>query len=185
MSNELHYVFVLNTPIFGVYYRMAKRFLALLVIFTAAAAFFACQPPQNGNDDDEPDIPPPPLVTGNVQFHRNGTAIAGIDAEIADTHAKRQQGLMHRTELADGHGMIFVFEHAQVVHFWMENTSIPLSIAFVNNAGTITSIKDMQPFDKTFISSQVSVIWAIEVPQGWFGRAGVKVGDKVIYPAGE
>ena len=102
-----------------------------------------------------------------------------IRAEIAQTEAQRAQGLMHRRELNDGHGMLFIFERDQILSFWMKDTFIPLSIAFISHEGTILEIYDMEPEDLNPVRSSRSARYALEVPQGWFGRAGIAIGDKM------
>ncbi|MDR0376971.1 MAG: DUF192 domain-containing protein [Spirochaetaceae bacterium] len=121
---------------------------------------------------------------GEIQFAKREFAIEKaegglipIRAELARTDPERSQGLMNRTSLADGEGMLFIFERDQIVSFWMKNTRIPLSIAFILTDGRIIEIRDMQPLDITSISSTRSVRYALEVPQGWFARAGLNVGD--------
>ena len=109
---------------------------------------------------------------------RNGTQI--LTVEIAETEAQRNQGLMHRKTLKDGAGMLFVFERDQILSFWMKNTLIPLSIAYISYDGTITDIRDMYPKNESSVHSSRSVRYALEVPQGWFEKVGVKAGDKVI-----
>jgi uncharacterized membrane protein (UPF0127 family) len=103
-----------------------------------------------------------------------------IGAEVARTDAERAQGLMNRPSLPDGEGMLFVFEREQIVSFWMKNTRIPLSIAFIRTDGRITEIRDMRALDITSVSSARSVRYALEVPQGWFARAGIKTGDYLM-----
>jgi uncharacterized membrane protein (UPF0127 family) len=103
-----------------------------------------------------------------------------LEAELARTDKERETGLMFRTELADGRGMLFVFDHDQVLSFWMKNTLIPLSIAYIAYDGTIVDIRDMRPQALHSVQSSRSVRYALEVPQGWFARAGVKTGDRVL-----
>ncbi|MCL2007840.1 MAG: DUF192 domain-containing protein [Treponema sp.] len=102
-----------------------------------------------------------------------------IIAEIALTDAQRSQGLMHRRELNDGHGMLFIFERDQLLSFWMKDTYIPLSIAFISSDGRILEIHDMIPLDLSPIRSGRSARYALEVPQGWFDRAGIVIGDRM------
>jgi uncharacterized membrane protein (UPF0127 family) len=84
---------------------------------------------------------------------------------------------MNRASLPDGEGMLFIFEREQIVSFWMKDTLIPLSIAFVRTDGRITEIRDMKALDVTAVRSARSVRYALEVPQGWFARAGIDAGD--------
>jgi uncharacterized membrane protein (UPF0127 family) len=84
---------------------------------------------------------------------------------------------MNRKSLADGRGMLFIFDRDQILPFWMKNTLIPLSIAFISADGRILEIRDLRPLDETTVRSSRSARYALEVPQGWFSRAGIKVGD--------
>ena len=102
-----------------------------------------------------------------------------VNAEIADTYETRQHGFMERKSIHDGTGMIFVFDRDQILSFWMKNTPTPLSIAYIDYTGKIRNIFDMTPFSLSSVVSTVSVRYALEVPQGWFERAGVKIGDVV------
>ena len=120
------------------------------------------------------------LKSVQLQIVRSAAEPVFIDAELARTDKERQQGLMHRKKLADGRGMLFIFDRDQVMAFWMKNTLIPLSIAFIASDGRIIDIKDMQPLDLNTVSSSRSVRYALEVPQGWFDRAGIRPGDVVV-----
>ncbi|MHB9291994.1 hypothetical protein Holit_01082 [Hollandina sp. SP2] len=100
-----------------------------------------------------------------------------ISTEIARTDQERSQGLMNRKSLTDGKGMLFVFEKDQILSFWMKNTLIPLSIAFISSEGKILEIHDMEPGDMNPLHSSRSARYALETPQSWFSRAGVVVGD--------
>ena len=120
------------------------------------------------------------LVTQEISIERNGQVIATVKAEIARTNDEQTQGLMYRQSLPDGEGMLFVYESDQILSFWMKNTYIPLTIAFINFEGRITEIRDMYPHDTNAIYSNRPVRYALEVPQGWFSRIGVKEGDTVI-----
>jgi uncharacterized membrane protein (UPF0127 family) len=103
-----------------------------------------------------------------------------IRAEIARTDEERSRGLMNRDALSDGRGMLFVFDRDQILSFWMKDTRIPLSIAYIAHDGRIIEIHTMKPLDTTPVHSARSVRYALEVPQGWFGRVGIAVGDYVL-----
>ena len=75
--------------------------------------------------------------------------------------------------------MLFVFENDQILHFWMKNTPHPLSIAYIDRNGVIQNIFNMTPFSLASVSSTVSTRYALEVPQGWFEKVGIDVGDKL------
>ena len=102
-----------------------------------------------------------------------------IMAEIASTPSEREQGLMYREELKDGYGMLFIFERDEMLSFWMKNTLVPLSIAYIAYDGRILEMYDMQPGDLTPVRSSRSARYALEVPQGWFERAGIIPGDRL------
>jgi uncharacterized protein len=103
-----------------------------------------------------------------------------LDTEIADDDAERETGLMFRKEMAEGTAMAFVFDVPQHVAFWMKNTLIPLSVAYVNPAGVILEVHDMQPKDETPVSSKFDdIAYGIEVPQGWFLKNGILPGAQV------
>jgi len=122
------------------------------------------------------------LTAYDIPIERGGREIALVKAEIAQTQEERSKGLMYRKELPDGEGMFFVFERDEVLSFWMKNTFVPLSIAFIASDGRIVEIKDMYPHDESTVHSSRSVRYALEVPQGWFSRAGVQYGDVVKIP---
>jgi len=119
------------------------------------------------------------LAVKEISIEREGRSVAVIKAEIAVTDEERATGLMNRKNLPDGEGMLFVYDRDQIMSFWMKNTLIPLSIAFIAYDGRIIEIKDMYPHDETSVLSSRSVRYALEVPQGWFIRAGVMPGDIV------
>jgi uncharacterized membrane protein (UPF0127 family) len=103
-----------------------------------------------------------------------------LQAEIARSADEKRQGLMHRRSLADGRGMLFVFDRDQIMSFWMKDTLIPLSIAYIKSDGSIVEILDMRPLDESFVRSSRGVRYALEVPQGWFDRAGIRPGDRLL-----
>jgi uncharacterized protein len=107
---------------------------------------------------------------------------AKLVVEAAVTDAEREKGLMFRKSVPEGTGMLFVFERDQKLSFWMKNTEVPLSIAYITSDGTIREILDMKPFSLAPVNSEWYVRYALEAPQGWYARAGVKVGDKVGMP---
>ncbi len=105
-----------------------------------------------------------------------------VPVEVADTQEERQMGLMGRDALAEDAGMLFVFEAEQQLSFWMKDTLIPLSIAFMDSEGRIVDIQDMQPLDETPHLSAEPAQYALEVNQGFFGARGIQVGDTVELP---
>jgi hypothetical protein len=120
------------------------------------------------------DSPNPPLATSTIRV-----AKAHVVAEIARTEVERERGLMFRTSLEDGKGMLFIFEKDERLSFWMKNTRIPLSLAYIASDGTIRQIVDLEAESLATVQAERSVRYALEVPKGWFERAGVGVGDSV------
>jgi uncharacterized membrane protein (UPF0127 family) len=107
-----------------------------------------------------------------------------VRVEIADGLFERARGLMYRKELGEDRGMLFVFPREQPLTFWMKNTRIPLSIAYIDSKGRIADILDMKPLDDKpphYVSS-VPVQYALEVNQGFFEERGVRVGDHAELP---
>jgi uncharacterized membrane protein (UPF0127 family) len=117
------------------------------------------------------------LETLELSVAREDGIAVPVLAEIARTAEQRERGLMGRKTLADGEGMLFVFELDRILAFWMKNTRIPLSIAYIAYDGRILEIHDMEPFNLSPVQSSRSARYALEVPQGWFSRVGVKPGD--------
>jgi uncharacterized membrane protein (UPF0127 family) len=102
-----------------------------------------------------------------------------IHTELALTPAQQQTGMMFRRGMGSNDGMLFVNDDLGVRCFWMRNTLIPLSIAFLSEDGTIVNIEDMAPKSDESHCSAKPVRYALEVPQGWFAKRGLKPGLKV------
>ena len=102
-----------------------------------------------------------------------------VKAEIASTFEERRNGFMFRQNIPDGTGMLFIFEEEQILDFWMKNTPHPLSIAYIDRNGKIRDILDMTPYSLENVTSSTKVLYALEVPQGWFGKVNVNAGDKL------
>lgn len=131
-----------------------------------AAMFFALSFVATAHGAELPTIP---LAIGS---HR-------LVAEVAATAEQRSTGLMHRFSLRPDHGMLFVFEQPDRQGFWMKNTFIPLSIAFIGDDGRIVNIEDMSPQTETTHWSRGPVRYALEMRKGWFGERGIRPGDRV------
>ncbi len=110
---------------------------------------------------------------------RTGTKIP-LKAEMAVTYKQQMKGYMERKFIPDGTGMLFVFGGETYQSFWMKNTPTPLSIAYIRADGRICDILDMQPYDLTPVKSTEPAQYALEVPQGWFKKAGISRGDKLL-----
>lgn len=102
-----------------------------------------------------------------------------ITAEVAQTPSERAIGLMHRREMPQHAGMLFVFERPDLQCFWMKNTLLPLSIAFLDDDGTVVNIADMKPQSLESHCSARPVRLVLEMNQGWFAKRGVGVGSRL------
>ncbi|OUW02065.1 MAG: hypothetical protein CBD16_04415 [Betaproteobacteria bacterium TMED156] len=102
-----------------------------------------------------------------------------IVAEIADNEVQRIKGLMFRKSLPKDQGMFFKYKTSKIRCMWMKNTSIPLSVAFINSEYTIVNIKKMIPFDETPHCSISPSMYALEMKSGWFRDRKIKKGQKV------
>jgi uncharacterized protein len=113
-----------------------------------------------------------PLVQLQAGMHN-------IRAQLAATPEQRSTGLMHRREMPQHEGMLFVFEQPSQQCFWMKNTLLPLSIAFLADDGTVVNILDMKPQALDSHCSTKPVRYVLEMNQGWFAKRGVKAGAKL------
>ena len=116
----------------------------------------------------------PPLPTVKLT-----AGIHVITAEAATTFQTRMVGLMFRERLAPNHGMLFVFEDKAQQCFWMRNTPLPLTIAFIDDDGSIVQLADMKPFATADHCSQKPVRYALEMEQGWFTKRGLAPGARI------
>ena len=134
------------------------RSIALLLIV------FACSTPMAAQTL--------PTMELSINGHR-------VTAELATTDATRATGLMRRFSFLPNHGMLFVFDQPQPLAFWMKNTYIPLSIAFIGIDGRILNIEDMAPQTEMLHESRGAAMYALEMKKGWFAQFAIKAGDRV------
>ena len=113
-----------------------------------------------------------PVVQLNAGMHL-------IRAEVVADYATRAQGLMHRKSLAQNAGMLFIFDNEAVHCMWMKNTLIPLSVAFIDDRGTIVNIADMEPHSEVSHCAAQPVRYALEMNRGWFAARGIKPGTRL------
>lgn len=117
--------------------------------------------------------PPLPIQRISAGMHM-------IEAEVADTPGERSLGLMNRESLAANAGMLFVFEEAGVHCFWMRNTLIPLSIAFIDDEGRIVNIAEMEQLDERNNHCPARPVrFALEMSRGWFAQRGIGEGARL------
>jgi uncharacterized membrane protein (UPF0127 family) len=135
-------------------------FALLLVLLTTPAA---------AQDRPQLDLPVVQLQAG----------MHNIRAQVARSVNERATGLMHRKEMPQHEGMLFVFEQPSQQCFWMKNTLLPLSIAFIADDGSIVNIRDMQPQSLDSHCSDKPVRYVLEMNQGWFAKRAIKPGFKL------
>jgi len=110
-----------------------------------------------------------PLILGGTQ----------VSAEVADTPQERALGLMGRVSLAPDTGMLFIYPDEAVRSFWMKNTPLPLSIAYISRAGQIVHLAELAPLSEDPVPSLHPTMYALEMEAGWFTAHGVKVGQTI------
>ncbi len=140
--------------------RFLRPILAVVLVATGVTSYTSC----TGLRDETV-----PLPVGDHVF----------TVEIADDDEERTRGLMGRKALDEDGGMLFVFPDSAPRSFWMKDTLIPLSIAYINRHGEILEIYDMEPLSRAAVTSRYPAKYALEVPQGAFGRAGITPGTMV------
>jgi uncharacterized membrane protein (UPF0127 family) len=115
----------------------------------------------------------------NLSRTRLSAGMHQIDAQVAQTAEQRSTGLMWRKEMPQHEGMLFVFEQPTMQCFWMKNTLLPLSIAFVADDGTVVNLDDMKPQTTESHCSAKPVRYVLEMNQGWFAKKGIKSGFRL------
>lgn len=121
-----------------------------------------------------------PIKTIYVE-KKDGTKVQ-IYAEIAKAESQRARGFMFRKRIKMGTGMLFVFEKDEILSFWMKNTPHALDIAYVSSDGTIKDIFPLSPLSLDTVKSTSYCRYALEVPKGYFEKAGITVGDRLLLP---
>jgi hypothetical protein len=142
-----------------------KSLVTALASLAFAAAAFAQNQPQT-------DLPRVHLSAGMHQ----------IDAQVASDFNTRMVGLMFRKEMPQHEGMLFVFDQPSVQCFWMRNTLLPLTAAFIADDGTVVNLADMAPLTEDSHCSAKPVRFVLEMNQGWFAKKGIKAGSKLSGP---
>ncbi len=133
---------------------MKLRWLAFVLLLLAGRAFAQSSMP---------------IMELTIGFHR-------VEAEVAATQSHRMTGLMHRKSMPQQRGMLFVFPEVNMHCMWMRNTLLPLSVAFLDEAGAIINIVDMQPQTENNHCAKRPARYALEMNLGWFAAKGAKAG---------
>jgi uncharacterized protein len=142
--------------------RPAQRWLTVLALCATATIFAQSNEPQT-------QLPRIKISAGMFK----------IDTQVAQTPAQREIGLMFRKEMPQQEGMLFVFEEPSQQCFWMKNTLIPLTAAFVADDGTVVNLEDMKPQTTDAHCSAKPVRYVLEMNKGWFAKKGIKAGSKL------
>ena len=151
---------------------MNRAMNPMIRTFAAAACLALCL--GAGAQDGQPGAPQTvlPRVALSAGMHQ-------IDAQVAFTPEQRSTGLMHRKEMPQHEGMLFVFEQPTTQCFWMKNTLLPLSVAFLADDGMIVNIDEMKPQTLDSHCSAKPVRYVLEMNQGWFAKKGIKAGARL------
>jgi len=145
---------------------MMRNLLRLLAAAVLAASLPCAAQPADGK--------PQSLPISKIQV-----GAYPVSAEVAQTPDQRSLGLMFRFSLPADHGMLFVFPEPQPLGFWMRNTYIPLSIAYIDADGRIVNVADMAPRDESSHPSNGLALYALEMRKGWFAEKGLGPGARV------
>lgn len=162
--------------------RPYARVATLVGVVVLLAVFAAC-----GDDNDAPQATttfcPTAAPAGMFSYSPKVTfGEVSLQVEIADDDAERRTGLMNRSCLGDDSGMLFVYGGDVQSTFWMHNTFVPLSIAFIKADGTILEIEDMAPQTDDLHYAPGPYRYAIEANQGWYTEHGIEAGDVAALP---
>ncbi|WGK70187.1 DUF192 domain-containing protein [Candidatus Haliotispira prima] len=152
-------------PAFSPPSRLRPALFPLLLLL-----FWACGGPRPKAQS----LPSLPLTVGDQT----------VETELALSQAEQAKGLMYRKSMGEMHGMLFSFPRDRVLRFYMKNTLIPLSIAYLDKKGVIREIYDMHPLDESTVPSRWPMRFALEMNQGWFQRHKVRVGQRVTLADG-
>ena len=135
----------------------------------AIALVLSLQGTASAQDAPQTDLQRTKLVVGIYQ----------IDAQVAATAEQREIGLMFRKDMPQHEGMLFTFESPSRLCFWMKNTPLPLTAAFVGDDGVIVNLEDMKPMTTESHCSSKPVRYVLEMNKGWFAKKGIKAGTKI------
>ena len=120
-----------------------------------------------------------PALAQELPVVQLSAGMHSIRAEVAAESSTRMRGLMQRASMPANSGMLFIFDEPALHCMWMKNTLIPLSVAFLDDAGTVINIADMQPHSEQSHCAARQARYALEMNRGWFAQRGVKPGLKL------
>ena len=137
-----------------------------LLVFVSFLFIFVTN---SGLHAEAPELPKISLIIANHELH----------AEVAHTEHARAKGLMFRPSLAENTGLLFVFPQSAYYSMWMRNTMIPLSVAFINEKGSILNIAEMKPYSLTAHRSAGPAKYALEMNSRWFANREIQAGEQI------
>lgn len=155
-----------------------KSYQGALYLSLSALFVLACAPKVSSNP--QASTQSTPTASPSVQRVDASLGKHALKLELAKTEQEQQLGLMFRKSMPENQGMLFVFQKEQTLSFWMKNTLIPLSIAYLDKSLKIIDIQDMKPLDLTPHPSKKPAQFALELNQGWFKKHGVKEGTALM-----
>jgi uncharacterized membrane protein (UPF0127 family) len=120
-----------------------------------------------------------PALAQELPVVQLSAGMHSIRAEVAADFSTRARGLMHRPSMPANSGMLFIFDEPSIHCMWMKNTLIPLSVAFLDDAGTVINIADMQPHSEQSHCAARQARYALEMNRGWFAARGIKPGMRL------
>jgi len=120
-----------------------------------------------------------PALAQDLPVVQLSAGMHSIRAEVAADFSTRARGLMHRASMPANSGMLFIFDEPAIHCMWMKNTLIPLSVAFLDDAGTVINIADMQPHSEQSHCAARQARYALEMNRGWFAARGIKPGMRL------
>jgi uncharacterized membrane protein (UPF0127 family) len=161
-----------NQAAMNILQTMRSTFTSL--IFTISSLIVAALLPSTTNAEGVPQTQLP-RTTLNAGMHL-------LQVQLAQDFEQRQIGLMWRKEMPQNEGMLFIFEQPAVQCFWMRNTYLPLTAAFVADDGTIVNLADMKPMNDSSHCSNKPVRFVLEMNQGWFAKRNIQAGYKLTGP---
>ena len=151
-------------------------FSAFLIVFVSSSGISGFAHANDGQAMSLP-IDSRPLIVQTITGERE------FSIEIADDGLERARGLMYRQDMPDDRGMLFVFDTAQPVGFWMKNTPMPLDLIFIREDGAVAGIKQGKPFSEQVISVPEPVRFVLELKAGIANETGMKIGDRFFHPS--
>jgi len=120
-----------------------------------------------------------PALAQDLPVVQLSAGMHSIRAEVAADFSTRARGLMHRASMPANSGMLFIFDEPAIHCMWMKNTLIPLSVAFLDEAGTVINVADMQPHSEQSHCAAREARYALEMNRGWFAARGIKPGMRL------